>query len=87
MTPPRYAKRWSRDVLPSQAAAQMSVAMPGTGDMDLDAFERASKVWERSLKLQLATARSLRLTAQSRVDPKTVGRQQPADSTPPLWDA
>lgn len=33
--------------------------------------------WERAVKLQAMLARSLRLTVQSRTDPKTVGRRMP----------
>jgi len=33
-------------------------------------------VWEKSVKLQATLATRLRLSPQSRIDPKTVGRQQ-----------
>ncbi|MBR0714054.1 hypothetical protein [Bradyrhizobium liaoningense] len=33
--------------------------------------------WREAVKLQMALARSLRLTVQSRTDPKTIGRRMP----------
>jgi hypothetical protein len=43
--------------------------------------------WEKAVKVQAMLARSLRLTVQSRVDPKTIGRNAPhAPSLPEPWE-
>jgi hypothetical protein len=34
-------------------------------------------VWERATRMQMALARSLRMTPQSRIDARAAGRQQP----------
>lgn len=57
----------------------------------LDAQDLARKPskrteWRESVKLQMALARSLRLTVQSRVDPKTITRNMPYDGPRP-WAA
>jgi hypothetical protein len=36
------------------------------------------EMWKRAVRVQLAVARSLRLTPQSRADPKTIARQEPS---------
>jgi hypothetical protein len=36
-------------------------------------------VWEKATRLQAMLATKLRLTAQSRVDPKKLGRKEPYD--------
>ena len=48
----------------------------------------ASKIalWEKAVRAQVALARSLRLTVQSRADAKTVGRRQPSRSGPAPWE-
>ena len=40
-------------------------------------------VWERATRMQVALARSLRLTPQSRVDARGAGRQQQSPGTDP----
>jgi hypothetical protein len=42
------------------------------------------EVWERATRIAAMLATKLRLTAQSRVDPKTLGRMQPPG--PPPWE-
>jgi hypothetical protein len=42
--------------------------------------------WERAVKLQAILATKLRLSPQSRIDPKTLGRQQPHTGRKP-WEA
>ena len=42
--------------------------------------------WERATRTQVALARSLRLTAQSRIDPQTLGRQRPPRAGPAPWE-
>ncbi|WP_271605653.1 hypothetical protein [Bradyrhizobium sp. CCBAU 11434] len=39
--------------------------------------------WERAVKLQMALARSLRLTVQARVHPRSIGRNLPFDGERP----
>jgi hypothetical protein len=39
-------------------------------------------IWDKATRLQMSLATKLRLTAQSRADPKTVGRQEPSGSNP-----
>ena len=41
-------------------------------------------VWEKATRLQVSLATKLRLTAQSRTDTRTVGRQEPQGPHP--WD-
>jgi hypothetical protein len=41
--------------------------------------------WEKAMKLQVNLATKLRLTPSSRLDPKTLARQQPRLSPPP-WE-
>jgi hypothetical protein len=43
-------------------------------------------VWEKAVRVQLALAARLRLAPQSRVDPKTIGRQQQQRVGPAPWD-
>ena len=40
-------------------------------------------LWEKAVRMQATLATRLRLSPQSRVDPKTTGRQQP--HPPPPW--
>jgi hypothetical protein len=40
--------------------------------------------WEKATRLQVSLATRLRLSAQSRIDPQTLGRQQPPGPQP--WD-
>jgi hypothetical protein len=40
--------------------------------------------WEKAVRVQTMLATKLRLTAQSRIDPKKLGRQEPLGPTP--WD-
>jgi hypothetical protein len=42
-------------------------------------------VWERATRMQMALARSLRLTPQSRTDSRAIGRQQPPTGPAP-WE-
>ena len=42
------------------------------------------EVWERATRIAAMLATKLRLTAQSRVDPKTLGRMQPPGPAP--WE-
>jgi hypothetical protein len=42
-------------------------------------------VWDKATRLQAMLATKLRLTAQSRVDPKKLGRQEPPGLRPP-WE-
>lgn len=42
--------------------------------------------WERSTRLVTTLATKLRLTVQSRVDPKTIGRMQPIHTGPRPWE-
>jgi hypothetical protein len=42
--------------------------------------------WERSTRLQASLATKLRLTAQARIDPQTLGRQRPQTGPFP-WEA
>jgi hypothetical protein len=42
-------------------------------------------LWEKATRLQAMLATKLRLTAQSRVDPKKLGRQEPPGVRPP-WE-
>lgn len=46
---------------------------------------KARAEWREAVKLQMALARSLRLTVQSRTDPKTVGRRTPDLITERPW--
>jgi hypothetical protein len=41
------------------------------------------ELWERLVRLQMALARSLRLTVQSRVDPRSLTRHPPPLTRPP----
>lgn len=41
--------------------------------------------WEKSARLAMALARSLRLTPQSTTDPQTIGRRRKDDPPPQLW--
>ena len=43
-------------------------------------------VWERSTRLQASLATKLRLTAQARIDPQTLGRQRPPRAGPAPWE-
>jgi hypothetical protein len=43
------------------------------------------EVWERATRIAAMLATKLRLTAQSRVDPKTLGRMQPPPGPEP-WE-
>jgi hypothetical protein len=43
-------------------------------------------LWEKATRLQAMLATKLRLTAQSRVDPKKLGRQEPRGVKPP-WES
>ena len=48
--------------------------------------QKKLSVWERAVRMQIALATKLRLTPQSRIDPKTVGRQQPRGIVPWEWE-
>ena len=54
-----------------------------------DAITRAAdeaaalSTWERAVKVQAMLGTKLRLTPQARIDPKTLGRQQPQQFPPP----
>jgi hypothetical protein len=49
-----------------------------------DAARDASKImlWERAVRMQATLATRLRLSPQSRIDPKTLGRQEPQGAPP-----
>ena len=42
--------------------------------------------WEKAVRAQMALARSLRLTPQSRTDPKTLARKQQQYTGPTPWE-
>jgi hypothetical protein len=43
-------------------------------------------VWEKAVRVQAMLATRLRLSPQSRTDPKTVGRHMPQRTGPPPWE-
>ena len=43
-------------------------------------------LWEKATRLQASLATKLRLTAQARIDPQTLGRQRPPRTGPFPWD-
>ena len=45
----------------------------------------AFKNWEAAVRLQVSLATKLRITPQSRYDPKTIARREPQDGPPP-WE-
>ena len=47
--------------------------------------EGAFKNWEAAVRLQISLATKLRITPQSRYDPKTIARHQPHDGPAP-WE-
>jgi hypothetical protein len=42
--------------------------------------------WEKAARVQMALATKLRLSPQSRLDPKTVARRQPERTGPAPWE-
>ena len=47
--------------------------------------ETAFKNWEAAVRLQISLATKLRITPQSRYDPKTIARNEPSDGPAP-WE-
>ena len=47
---------------------------------------RKANIWERATRLQAMLATKLRLTAQSRIDPQTLGRMKLLPEGPPPWE-
>ena len=47
--------------------------------------ETAFKNWEAAVRLQISLATKLRITPQSRYDPKTIARHEPHDGPAP-WE-
>ena len=54
---------------------------------DAPADKAALGVWERATKMQAVLATKLRLTVQSRIDPKVVGRNTPKAYLRRPWEA
>jgi hypothetical protein len=45
-----------------------------------------ANLWEKATRLQASLATKLRLTAQARIDPQTLGRQRPPQTGPLPWE-
>ena len=59
----------------------------GSNLYELGSWERegAFKLWEAAARLQISLATKLRITPQSRSDPRTIGRHEPPRGTFP-WE-
>ena len=78
---PKHFRKSDIPVLTSYATATVLATHYAKSMVDAAAI----KTWNEIVKLQLALARSLRLTVQSRADAKTIARHQQPNTTPP-WE-
>ena len=95
LEPPRYLNKTEAAVfvelaatghfVPTDAGLLASLAQATVMARKAARDPKKSAVWERAVKMQAMLSTKLRLTPQSRTDPKTVGRQ-PQRGYPAPWE-